>query len=190
MAKTVICATALAATVLATTAWAGPACYTADQDSGDLSFSGVAEGTPFQGHFGQFDVRICLKGSDLSTARIEVTVTTASADVGNRDGNQALKDEEFFAVDQFPEATWTSTAIEAEGDGFLAGGELSIKGISATQPVRLSLDTAGESWQLRGGAEITRLDWKVGVGEFEDTDFIRNRVDLEFELQLQSCSKR
>lgn len=189
MAKTMNWMTALAAMTLAGYALADHTCYTADHNSGELGFSGVAEGTPFRGDFGQFHVRLCLDGDDLSTGQIEVTVKTGSTDVGNRDGNQALKDGEFFAVDRFPEATWKSGAIGADGDEYLAEGELSIKEVSASQPVGLSLDTESEPWTLSGGAEIMRLDWEVGVGEFEDTDFIRNRVDLRFELELKPDSE-
>ena len=185
MAKTIITILVSTAAMLASAALlAGESCYTADQESGELRFSGVAEGTPFRGKFGGFSVRLCLSGEDLTTADIEVTVQTGSADVGNRDGNQALKDDEFFAVDQFPEARWVSTEIARDGDDYLAEGSLSIKSLESAQPVTLSLETDGESRVLSGSAEIMRLDWEVGTGEFEDTDFIRNRVDLSFELEL------
>jgi polyisoprenoid-binding protein YceI len=164
---------------------ADQACYLADQESGELRFSGVAEGTPFRGQFREFAVRLCLEGEDLATATIEVTVQTGSSDVGNRDGNQALREQEFFAIEQFPEASWRSSAIVAGDDGYEAEGELAIKSISAPQAVRLELATGSEPWVLSGGAEIMRLDWEVGIGEFEDTDFIRERVDLRFNLKLQ-----
>lgn len=167
---------------------AGEACYSADQQSGELRFSGLAEGAPFRGQFREFAVRLCLDGEDLSTAAIAVTVKTGSADVGNRDGNQALKDTEFFAVEQFPQATWRSSGIARGDNGYVAEGELAIKSIVAPQAVNLALDTGSEPWVLSGSAEIMRLDWEVGVGEFEDTDFIRDRVDLRFELKLQEES--
>jgi len=185
MAKTLKWLAIMMALAAATAAMADENCYTADEESGELRFSGVAEGTPFRGQFGQFSVRLCLTDDDLSTSAIEVKVKTGSADVGNRDGNQALKDDEFFAVDQFPEATWTSQAIEADGDRHVAEGELAIKSVSSTQSVTMVLDTDSDPWVLEGNAEIMRLDWNVGTGEFEDPDFIRDRVDLIFKLELQ-----
>ncbi|QOC23302.1 YceI family protein [Wenzhouxiangella sp. AB-CW3] len=186
MAKTIIITLISAAAMLATTVvQADESCYTAGQENGELRFSGVAEGSPFRGKFGEFSVRLCLPGDDLTAADIEVTVQTGSADVGNRDGNQALKDDEFFAVDRFPEARWVSTEIARDGDDYLAEGSLSIKSLESTQSVTLSLQSDGESRVLSGSAEIMRLDWEVGTGEFEDTDFIRDRVDLRFDLQLQ-----
>lgn len=160
-------------------------CYEADADSGELTFSGVAEGSPFNGRFREFSVSLCLDDQDLTTAEIRVTVATGSATIGNRQGDQALKDEELFYVDRFPEAIWTSGEIVAADDGYRAAGELTLRGVTAKQPVRLHLHPDEDPARLTGSAEILRLEYQVGTGEFEDTDFIDNEVTLEFDLGLK-----
>jgi polyisoprenoid-binding protein YceI len=100
-----------------------------------------------------------------------------------------LRGESFFHVEEYPEATWESGDIAADGDGFVAEGTLTLRGIEKNQPVRLEL-SGSQPPVLSGRAEILRLQWNVGTGEdYEDTDFLRNRVDLEFELQLQPYSE-
>lgn len=179
----------LIAAVMAVPAVAGKRCYSAAADDGNLEFSGVVEGDSFRGHFGEFSVRVCMRDKDLSDARIEVSVATGSADVGNREGNEALRGEELFAVERYPEAVWKSCRIMADGDGYRAEGELTLRGITAAQPVRMRLETGDDGLRLVGGAEIMRLDWNVGTGEdFEDTDFLRDRVDLSFDLDLRGKS--
>lgn len=165
-------------------------CFRADQDDGELKFVGVAEGSRFTGRFGEFQVTLCMDGRDLGTARIDVVVKTASADTGNRQRDSELHGENFFHVDEYPEATWKSDEVSEDGDGVIAQGQLSLRGVTADQPVRLSLSD-DDIPVLSGSAEIMRLDWNVGTGDedFEDTDFIRNRVDLEFELELQPYSE-
>lgn len=165
-------------------------CYRADADSGSLEFSGVVDGNRFNGRFASFDVALCLDDLDLTTARIEVNVDTASADTGNRMRDGELLGEHFFAVDAFPQASWTSADIQAEDDGFVAAGELDLRGVTANQAVRLELDDQNPP-RLSGSAEIMRLDWQVGSGDpdFEDTDFLHNRVDLSFDLQLQPAGE-
>ncbi|MFU8831683.1 MAG: YceI family protein [Wenzhouxiangella sp.] len=160
-------------------------CYTADAESGELRFSGDVEGNAFQGHFRQFDVSLCMVGDDPSTAEIRVSVATASATVGNRQGDEALKEDELFAVDRFPEAVWTSTELVAANDGWRAEGELDLRGMTASQPVELQLAGEDDGFRLTGTAEILRLDYQVGIGEFEDTDFIRNQISLTFDLILK-----
>lgn len=164
-------------------AMAASHCYRADAGDGELLFDGVLDGTPFTGSFDAFSVSLCLEGDDLAGADIRVSVNTASGDTGNRQGNAALRGEEFFHIARFPEAVWTSLAVRPDGDGYLAEGELAVRGISAAQPVRLRFEP-GEPARLSGSAQILRLDWDVGTGEFADTDFLRNRVDLRFDLRL------
>lgn len=178
---------ALTLALLPALGWAN--CYQADGDDGVLQFTASAEGSEFTGRFSEFNVSLCMDGQDLTTAGIEVTVRTASADTGDGTRDSELKGEHFFHVDEYPEATWESSQITREGDAFIAKGTLTLRGIDKDQPVRLRL-ADGEPPVLTGNAEIMRLQWNVGTGEdFDDTDFIRNRVDLSFELQLQPYSK-
>lgn len=160
------------------------ACFQADGDSGELNFRGVVEGTGFSGFFEDFRVRLCMEEQQLDSAEIEVRVQMAAATVGNREGDEALRGQYMFAVSLFPEAVWRSSSVAASGDGYLAQGQLSLRGISAEQPVNLKLERDGDALWLSGTAEVRRLDFNVGSGEFEDPDFIRNRIDLRFELEL------
>ncbi len=161
-------------------------CWTSNADHGELRFMGSVEGNDFSGIFESFSVKVCLADvDDPTSARITVEVDTASANTRNRDRDETLLGPEFFAVEQFPVATWQSSSIVASEDGFLADGELSLRDVSAEQPVHLTFDLASEPPTLTGHAEILRLRYNVGTGEFEDTDFVRNRVDLEFSLELE-----
>lgn len=175
------------AAAMSSVAVADTQCYRADQDSGVLAFDGVTEGRGFDGEFENFSVRVCLIDQDLSTATIEVVVETGSADTNSRDRDQTLKGEEFFWVNQFPQAQWSSQAIVPSSGEFshLAQGTLKLKDISQDQAVemRLVTDEAGGS-RLQGQAEIFRLDYNMGTGEFADTEFIENRVGVTFDLGL------
>lgn len=161
-------------------------CWVANQDSGELAFSGVTEGRGFDGVFEAFDVVMCLDGTDLTTATIDVSVDTASADTDSRDRDQTLRSEEFFWVSQFPKATWASGPIEPQSGEFShqAAGTLALRDVELNQPVSMSLIDGESGPRLVGAAEMMRLDYNVGVGEFEDTDFIANEVNVEFDLGL------
>jgi polyisoprenoid-binding protein YceI len=172
------------ALVLGFPAAAEQACYTADAESGELRFSGEAEGNRFRGHFREFSVRLCLDDDALETATIEVQVATGSATVGNRQGDQALLDEELFAAERFPRAFWVSGEISDQGHRHLAEGELNLRGLSASQPVALSLQREADQLKLSGEAVIERLEFGVGQGEFADPDFISPEIGLSFELNL------
>lgn len=168
----------------------GERCYSGGSDGGWLEFRGAVEGTGFSGRFGRFTVRYCMPPGAPVDGRIEVRVETASADSRNRDRDEALLGAEFFDVERFPHSSWTSSEIEATDDGYRAEGELELKGIRAPQAIRFALEPDGEAlvargaFVLAGDAEIDRLRFDVGTGEFADPEFVRDRIELRFEVEL------
>src|SRR6056297_3804387 len=165
-------------------------CFVGSHETGELAFSGAVEGTGFTGRFGEFSVKYCMPESGPADGRINVRVQLSSADTENRERDETLKGEAFFAVEQYPEASWESRSISAEGGAYVADGELELKGIRAAQAVNFTLTpddddlVARGEFSMRGDAEIERLRFDVGTGEFADPEFVRNRVDLSFEIRL------
>lgn len=179
MARAVRICSLLAALAFSANMQAQDACYQGGHTSGKLGFSGVLEGEPFQGQFKEFSVRYC-DGGD-----IEVRVATGSASVGNRDGDEALASAEFFHPAVWPQATWTGAATEADGTPRQISGTLTVRGIGRSVPVTLTLERKGEGLRMRGETTVERLDFDVGIGEFEDTSFIVNEVRVHFDLALE-----
>lgn len=167
-------------------------CFSGDQDTGELNFSGAVEGTDFRGRFGSFSVDYCIPASGPADGQIDVRVELSSADTENRERDETLKGEEFFAVGQYPEASWKSLSIADEAGRYAAVGELVLKGIKAEQTITFTLTPEGEDllargeFGMRGGAEVERLRFDVGTGDFADPEFVRNRVDVDFEITLRA----
>lgn len=165
-------------------------CFRGSQDTGELVFSGAVEETGFTGRFGQFSVEYCMPDGGPTDGRIEVRVQLSSADTDNPERDETLKGEAFFAVEQYPEASWKSRSISAEREAYVADGELDLKGVRASQAVNFTLTPNGDDlvargeFNMRGGAEVERLRFDVGTGEFSDPEFVRNRVDVSFEIRL------
>ena len=104
----------------------------------------------------------------------------------------------FLDVENFPDITFRSTAVRAEGSGFFVDGELTIRG--ATRPVTLDVELNGFTPDLRGGTrvgfgartEINREDFGVSFnGPIPGTDnamVLSDRVALTLEVDavLQS----
>ena len=175
----------LAVLVCAGVAAADETCRTGGDGTGVLEFRAVQDGDRFTGQFTEFEVEYCWPGDRPAAGAIRVAVRPASASTDNRDRDQTLESGEFFDVDRFPESTWTSTSIEATGEGYRAGGELTIKQVTRDQPVTFTLEETGDGWRMRGESELMRLDYDVGTGEYADTGFISNRVGISFDLLLE-----
>ncbi len=170
-------------------------CYSGSQDTGKLEFSGAVEDSRFTGTFGEFDVTYCMPEAVPEHGEIRVEVALRSADSNNRDRDQTLMEEEFFDVENHPVSQWRSSAIEAVDGQYRAEGELSLKGVSKSQPIRFTLDPGAEQITVRGGftlagdAEIDRQRFAIGTGEFADPEFVRNRVDVVFEVELTATDR-
>jgi polyisoprenoid-binding protein YceI len=180
----------LALALAAAPAAIGQTCYLGGAESGELIFEGAVEGTGFTGTFAAFEVEYCMPDDGPAAGEIRVSVELASADSDNDDRDQTLMGPEFFAVDEHPRAEWISTAIEADGGAYRADGELTLKGITKPQPIRYTLRPDGDeivasgAFTLSGSSQVDRQRFDVGTGEFADPEFVRNRVDVEFEVRL------
>lgn len=169
-------------------------CFSGGHDSGFLEFSGAVEGTGFTGRFGEFSVEYCVPEAGPESGGIRVEVRLESADTDNRDRDQTLMGSEFFAVDEHPRARWRSRRIEGADDGYRASGELTLKGITRDQPIRFTLEPDGADYRARGGftlagtADVDRQRFEVGTGDFADPEFVRNRVDVRFDVKLERNS--
>ena len=176
--------------LLTAPAVAAELCYSGNQDSGELSFASAVEGSSFSGGFGEFEVRYCMAENRPENGEIHVLVETGSADTDNADRDEALLGPEFFDVAQFPQSTWASQSIQASEQGYRADGILNLRGIQAPVSIGYSITPDGEAlqingrFQMSGSAEINRQDFSVGTGEFADPEFVRNRVDVNFTLEL------
>lgn len=82
----------------------------------------------FRGSFGDFD-------ASLVDGRLEGSAKVASIEVDDENLAGHLQTPDFFDAERFPELSFVSTSLEADGDRIVVAGELTIKG--TTSPVEL-----------------------------------------------------
>lgn len=118
------------------------------------------------GRFRDFSGWVEVEGRDLTTARAECRIRTASVDTGSLDRDHHLCSPDFFAVERFPDMVFRSSSVKALGDErFRLFGELTIREV--TRPIRLEVrledwevDVSGvERATLTAFTVIRRLDW-------------------------------
>lgn len=126
------------------------------------------------------------------TASIEMaTINTNQADRDNH-----LRTNDFFKIDEFPTATFTSTSVSAEGDDLTIVGNLTLRGV--TKPVTLTGEFGGIATDGYGQTKaagsastvINRTDFGVNYNSALETGgvLIGEDISLTFDLQavLQS----
>ena len=149
-----------------------------------LSFEGAAQGESFTGEFKQFSAQVDFDPDNLSTTRFEVDIELGSADSQNAERDELLREEAFFDIGKQPAARFVAVGAEAEGEGYLSRGTLSLKGQSRAVDFRFRFSPDGDRARLVGEALLDRTDFGVGSGDWEDADTIDHRVKVSTTLTL------
>lgn len=126
-----------------------------------------------RGKFDEFEGQI-VTSSNPSEAHAEATIKLASVNTGTSDRDNHLRSGDFFSVEDNPEMTFTSTSVAEKGDGFVATGDLTIKGV--TKSVDLDVDFLGEGSDPWGG---TRLGLEA------TTQISRKDFGIDFNIPLE-----
>ncbi len=151
----------------------------------EVGFTIKQMGVPVSGRFKRFAVQTNFDPKSPQTSQVALRFELASATV-SADADPELGKPDWFATAKFPQATFQSTGIKALGGGkFEVAGKLSIKGNSRDVVVPMQLAQAGGVSTVTGGLPIKRLDFKVGEGDWADTSFVANDVQVKFKLVLQ-----
>lgn len=153
-----------------------------------LGFEVIYQGTSLHANFNSFSATIEFDPENLDDSLIDVTVALADVVTNSSSGNEILLGSDFFDAASFPTARYRAARFSSFG-GYLfeAAGDLVLRGVS--RPVNLKFVffpgfDAGEA-NVEGGAELQRLDFGVGQGDWADTSEIENEVVVSFSLKLK-----
>lgn len=170
-----------AVVLLAASAWlpaSAEECYRANDHNGGVSFEVKQAGASFRGKFRRFGGEVCLL--EGRATRIDVWLDPATVEAGLPEIDAALKDKDFFAVDQYPRIVYTSHSVEARGSTQLAHGVLEIKGKRLDLDVPFSLQREGDNPIVSGTLTLNRLEYGIGIGEWSNTKWLSGEVNVQF----------
>jgi cytochrome b561/polyisoprenoid-binding protein YceI len=155
-----------------------------DYASSYIRFFGNQAGAEFEGVWKSWRADLQFAADDLDSSRFNVTVDTASGATQDADRDSTLTDPEWFDTTNFPEAYFRASRFsELEDGSFVANGQLTIKGSPAPASLRFSVKKNGDSRVLTGTAQLNRLEYGVGTGEWEDTEWIDANVRVEVRVE-------
>lgn len=155
-----------------------------DQHSGALQFVATQAGAKFQGHFGEFKVRFDFNSAEPAKGSLDVLIVTKSADTADAERDEVLHGQDFFWVVRFPEAKYHAAGFKRDGKGWIAAGELTLRGVTQPVAVRFELKPKAQRLGMKGGVTLRRLEFGVGQGDWAETTWIGNPVDVAFDLSL------
>ena len=150
----------------------------------ELEFAAYYEGEELPGHFAAFDVNLETDDETGVPTALLVEVQTGSADMKDREVNAEIVEPEWFDARSFPTARYESRNIRPAESGFLAIGQLRLKGIERSLEIPLDWRQDGETATLSGSVTLSRQAWGVGTGEWSNNASLSDRVDLRYRVTL------
>lgn len=163
---------------------AAPA-WTVDKAQSRLGFTSNSDGVDFGGQFNSWDADIHFDPANLGASSAKVTVALGSVETDNSDEGGSLQTDSWFATATFPNATFQTTAIRAEGSGYIADGTLTIR--DTTQPVSLPFDLTidGDVARMKGSLKIERKAFGLGTGSWQDS-----HIDPQVTVEVSVTAKK
>jgi polyisoprenoid-binding protein YceI len=155
-----------------------------DERSGSLQFTAIQAGATFTSAFGKFRVRFDFDEAKPAAGRLDVSVETTSVDTADVDRDGILRSRDFFWCEQYPEAVFHAEKFERDGAGWRATGELALRGVTRPVAVRFELAPGPMQLVMKGKADLRRLEFGVGQGEWSSTEWVGDEVGVLFDLKL------
>lgn len=144
-----------------------------------------------KGRFTDYSGTIIHDTEDVTRSSIEVTIQTASINTDNQQRDDHLRSADFFDAAGHPTITFKSTRIMRRGEGFVAMGDLTIRG--TTRQVELPFQLFGPieamgSTRLGADATLTidRKDYGVSWSRVLDNGglVVSDEVTIELHVEL------
>jgi polyisoprenoid-binding protein YceI len=146
--------------------------FTSDPASSRLEFTGVQAGAEFS-------------PDALANAHLDVVIDLASEDSGDKDRDDTMHGADLFDVAHFPTAHYVTKSVTQTASGYTAIGSLTLHGVTRDVPIAFKFTPGAAGATLAGTAELKRLDFGVGRGDWKSTEWVADAVKVAFSLNLK-----
>jgi polyisoprenoid-binding protein YceI len=147
--------------------------------------------TKVRGQFNEFEGTAVVDGTDLTRSTVQLTIQAASIDTRNEQRDGHLRSNDFLAMEEYPQITFVSTAVEQTGPtGFDVTGDLTIKGVTNSVTIPFEFEGAAtdpfgnQRVGFEGSVVINRKDYGVTWNAALETGgvLVSEKITLEFEV--------
>jgi polyisoprenoid-binding protein YceI len=148
-----------------------------------------------RGVFKKFDVTI-VTAENPADSSVTATVDMASVDTGVEPRDQHLRTSDFFLVDEYPEMTFTSTAIETTPSGeFTLTGDVTLRGVTKSIVITgefngVVQEADGKRAAATATTTINRKDFGVNWNNALEAGGMTLGDDVTITLELQVVEQK
>jgi polyisoprenoid-binding protein YceI len=147
--------------------------------------------TKVRGQFNEFEGSGVVDAADFTKSTVTVTIQAVSIDTRNEQRDAHLRSNDFLAMEEYPQITFSSTSIQQTGpNGVELTGDLTIRGVTNTVTIPFEFEGAATDpyGNLRVGFEgsvvINRKDYGITWNVALETGgvLVSDKITLEFEV--------
>ena len=143
-----------------------------------------------RGRFTNFSGQI-VTADDLSQSTVTAEIDLASINTGQEQRDAHIRSADFFEVETYPTMTYKSTGVRVEDGEYVLDGELTLKGVTKSVPLRLELNGFGPDAYggVRAGftatGDINRRDFNVSFNAplANGGVVVADKVELNLEIE-------
>jgi len=150
-------------------------------DGSTIGFTGSKVTGSHEGGFKAFTGSITLGEGGPTTSTVEVVIDTTSLWADNERLMGHLKSADFFDVETYPTARFSSTAITESDTGFQLAGELELHGVTKQISFPATIEIGAGQVTAKAEFVIKRFDFGIAFAGKPD-DLIRDEVVVRLDL--------
>jgi polyisoprenoid-binding protein YceI len=180
--------------IMSTTTATAVRTYQIDKAHSEVAFQVRHLLTKVRGRFTDYAGTIAFDAADPTKSTVTFTIKAASIDTAEPQRDTHLRSDDFFAADQFPELTFTSTRVTAKGgDAYDVEGDLTIHGVTRRVVVPVThLGTAKDPWgneklAFEGETTINRKDFGLNWNAALETGGFLVGDEVKVTLEIQAA---
>ncbi len=158
--------------------------WTLDDTQSQVGFVAKQSGTNVNGVFEQYNANIAFHPEELGSSHIKIEIDTNSVNTQSTDRDKLIRSAAFFDSTSYPKAVFEASRFDnIQGDEYIAHGTLTMRGVTKELdlPFRASVDH--KNLAASGEAQISRLEYGIGSGQWLDTAVIGEMVRITFTVE-------
>ncbi len=182
----------LVAVSLINAGFSQPVKYNVDKSHSNIGFAvDHMVITTVYGKFNEYEIDLTLDLANAANSSVTTRIHVPSIDTNEPKRDNHLRSGDFFDAENFPEVVFVSKKVEKTDTGFVAHGDLTIRGV--TKEVALPFTVKGPITDSQGnnrvGIEakltINRQEFGVKWNKVLDTGGLVAGNDVDIEIQAQ-----
>lgn len=148
-----------------------------------LSFVGAKVTGKHDGKFNAFQGTVDLVDGDPTKSSVNVSIDMSDFETDSEKLTGHLKSPDFFDVEKFPQAKFTSTKIEKgkSPKEFTVTGNLELRGVTKSITFPATIETSDGSVSVTAEFGINRKDFEINYPGMKD-DLIKDEVLIKLNL--------